>query len=103
MCSRRVFGHSLVDTCVELLAHSPSFAEVQEEAKRLDRFYIPTRYPKTEAASDDALRLARKTEWSELAEGFNIGLGQRILATDSEDYPLLECRTVDLQPAGKAP
>jgi len=43
--SRRVFGHSLFDTCAELCAQSPSFAEIEEQAKRLDRFYIPTRYP----------------------------------------------------------
>jgi HEPN domain-containing protein len=43
--SRRVYGHSLFDACGELRAHSPSFAEVEEQAKRLDRFYIPTRYP----------------------------------------------------------
>ena len=43
--SGRVFGHSLFDTCAELHAHSSSFVEVEEQAKRLDRFYIPTRYP----------------------------------------------------------
>jgi HEPN domain-containing protein len=43
--SRRVFGHSLLDTCAELRVHSSSFVEVEEQAKRLDRLYIPTRYP----------------------------------------------------------
>ncbi len=43
--NRRVLGHSLFDSCVELRAHSPSFASVEELATRLDRFYIPTRYP----------------------------------------------------------
>ena len=43
--SRHVYGHSLLDACAELRAHSPSFAEVEEQTKRLDRFYIPTRYP----------------------------------------------------------
>ena len=63
--------------------------------------HIPCRYPKTETADDDALRLARKTEWSEPAEGYNIGLGQRVLATDDKDYALLECRTIELEPAAK--
>jgi type VI secretion system protein ImpE len=58
--------------------------------------HIPCRYVKTEAADDDALRLARKTEWSEPVDGFNIGLGQRVLTTDTADYPLLECRTIEL-------
>jgi len=65
--------------------------------------HIPCRYPKTESSTDDALRLSRKTEWSEPIEGLNLGLGQRVLATESADYPLLECRTITLQPAaGKA-
>ena len=60
--------------------------------------HIPTRYPTTESAGDDLLRLARKTEWIEREEGFSMGLGQRILTTDSEEYPLLECRTVEFAP-----
>lgn len=59
--------------------------------------HIPCRYPNSEASADDALRLGRKTEWSAKAEGFNLGLGQRVLATDTDDYPLLECRTIELQ------
>jgi HEPN domain-containing protein len=43
--SRRVFGHSLVDSCTEVLPQSPAFAKAEEPSKRLDRFYIPTRYP----------------------------------------------------------
>ena len=61
--------------------------------------HIPTRYAGTERSTDAALRLARKTDWRAPAEGFNVGLGQRILATDQEDWPLLECRTIDLAPA----
>jgi type VI secretion system protein ImpE len=64
--------------------------------------HIPCRYPATEAATDDALRLARRTDWSEPAEGYNLGLGQRILATDTGDYALLECRTIDLEPPAQA-
>lgn len=61
--------------------------------------HVPTRYPGTEKSSDDKLRLARKTEWIECPEGFNLGRGQRILATDAEDYPLLECRKIEFTPA----
>jgi HEPN domain-containing protein len=43
--NRHAFGHSLFDSCSELTPHSSSFAAVEEPAKRLDRFYIPTRYP----------------------------------------------------------
>jgi type VI secretion system protein ImpE len=61
--------------------------------------HIPTRYPNSETAADDALRLARKTEWTEPVEGFNVGLGQRILTTEGGDHPLLQGGTFDLQPA----
>jgi type VI secretion system protein ImpE len=57
--------------------------------------HIPTRYARTESAKDGALRLARKTEWQELPEQTFVGLGQRILATDEGEYPLLQCRVID--------
>jgi type VI secretion system protein ImpE len=61
--------------------------------------HIPTRYSGTEKIADDKLRLARKTEWIECAEGYNLGRGQRILGTDGGDYPLLECRKIEFTPA----
>ena len=60
--------------------------------------HVPCRYPGTETSAEDALRLARKTEWSSPAEDFNLGLGQRVLVTDVEDIPLLECGAIELQP-----
>jgi type VI secretion system protein ImpE len=57
--------------------------------------HIPTRYAGTEAAKDGGLRLARKTEWQELAEETFIGLGQRVLVTDEGDHSLLQCRLID--------
>jgi type VI secretion system protein ImpE len=56
--------------------------------------HIPTRYPGTERSEDGSLKLARKTEWSNKG-GVNIGLGQRILATDAGEYPLLEIRKIE--------
>ena len=58
--------------------------------------HIPVRYPGTESADDDALRLARKTLWNEPAPGCFIGAGQRMLATESGEYPLLDCRTIEI-------
>jgi len=60
--------------------------------------HIPTRYPGTEKSLDDVLRLARKTEWTEPAPGCFIGLGQRLLATDAEELPLLDCRIIEFSP-----
>ena len=55
-----------------------------------------TRYSGSEAAEDDLIRLARRTEWDELAEGVYAGLGQRMLITDRDEYPLLEIRELVL-------
>lgn len=64
--------------------------------------HIPVRYPDSETASDDKLRLARKTDWKEAAPDCFLGLGQRILATDAGEYPLLECRSFEFTPAPAA-
>ncbi|HEX8601829.1 MAG TPA: type VI secretion system accessory protein TagJ [Pseudoduganella sp.] len=50
---------------------------------------IPTRYAGTVEQGDDALKLARRTEWAGVR-----GLGQRMLVTDSGDYPLLDTRSI---------
>jgi type VI secretion system protein ImpE len=52
---------------------------------------VPTRYAGTLERKDDALLLARRTEWSE--EGH--GLGQRMLVTDAGEYPLMDVRTIE--------
>jgi type VI secretion system protein ImpE len=56
---------------------------------------IPTRYPGSETSEADAVRLARRTEWLGGDEGA-VGLGQRMLATDELEMPLLEVRSVKL-------
>lgn len=58
---------------------------------------IPARYPGTEAAPDPALQLGRKTEWTDVGEGLFTGLGQRMLATDGGEFPLLEVRAIRLK------
>jgi len=58
---------------------------------------IPTRYPGAESSLDTAIQLARKTEWDEPAEGIYHGRGQRMLATDQDDYPILDIRAVELK------
>jgi len=55
---------------------------------------IPTRYPGSEASDDGLIALARKTVWQEVAPDTHHGLGQRVFATDANDVPLLELRTL---------
>jgi type VI secretion system protein ImpE len=57
---------------------------------------IPTRYAGSELSSDSALRLGRQTSWKELDGGHFVGLGQRMLATDHGEYPLLDIRSIIL-------
>ena len=57
---------------------------------------IPTRYPGSEASADGLIALARKTLWDEVASDTHHGLGQRILATDAGDVPLMEIRTLTI-------
>ena len=55
---------------------------------------IPVRYPCSEMAEDNSLRLGRKTDWRNAGDDFYIGLGQRMFSTDQGEYPLMEIRDV---------
>jgi type VI secretion system protein ImpE len=57
---------------------------------------IPTRYSGSEASADGSIALARKTIWDEVGPDRHYGLGQRILATDAGDVPLMEIRTLSI-------
>ncbi len=57
---------------------------------------IPTRYPGSESCEDEAVRLARKTEWVEKPGEAYIGLGQRMFATDAGEFSLLQVRQIEL-------
>ena len=64
---------------------------------------IPTRYPVQES-DDDTIRLARRTEWHEPIAGTYLGSGQRMLATNAGEYPLLEIRELQFEtPTPAAP
>ena len=63
---------------------------------------VPTRYWQSERSSDPMIRLARKTDWVEVAPETFEGRGQRILATDAGDFPLMDIRSIELA-QGEAP
>jgi type VI secretion system protein ImpE len=60
---------------------------------------IPTRYPGSEDSEDSLIRLARKTEWIELDPETFLGRGQRLLATDQGEHPLMDIRQIVLEVA----
>ncbi|MEO1616201.1 MAG: type VI secretion system accessory protein TagJ [Planctomycetota bacterium] len=58
---------------------------------------VPTRYFQSEATNDSAIRLARKTDWQNVpGDDAQFGLGQRMIATDADDFALLDLRRISL-------
>jgi len=55
---------------------------------------IPARYPLLSGVSNQCL-LSRQTDWQDLGEDVFQGLGQRMLATDRSEYPILQVRSID--------
>lgn len=60
--------------------------------------FIPTRYPGSEQAEDTTLALSRRTEWVD-RDGWFLGLGQRMFATDAAEFPLMDIRRITFTPA----
>jgi len=60
---------------------------------------IPTRYPGSESSEDGQVVLSRKTLWQELSAETFAGLGQRVLTTDAEDFPLMDVRSIEIEAA----
>lgn len=52
---------------------------------------LPVRYPDL-ASADDAIKLARKTEWQELGDDLYLGRGQKMWMTDQGELALLDIR-----------
>lgn len=57
---------------------------------------IPARYPLLSGISNDHL-LSRKTNWQDCGDDVMEGIGQRMLATDQSEYPLLQIRSIELE------
>jgi type VI secretion system protein ImpE len=55
---------------------------------------IPSRYPNL-AAAEDADLLARRTEWLPREGDVHEGVGQRLLASDQNDYAFLQVRSIE--------
>jgi type VI secretion system protein ImpE len=58
---------------------------------------IPVRYSGTEDHADVAEKLSKKTDWEQPYEGVYTGLGQRMLVTDQDEYPILGVRKILFQ------
>lgn len=60
---------------------------------------VPTRYPGTAASTYPIVRLARATTWDSAGGDTLVGTGQRILATDGGETPLMDLRTLRVEAA----
>ncbi len=61
---------------------------------------LPVRYPGALAALDDALALARRTDWQALSgDDQYAGVGQRTLISGEGDHPLLDLRLIEFDAA----
>jgi type VI secretion system protein ImpE len=58
--------------------------------------FLPARYPGSETAEDDEVRLGRKTLWRDLGADTHVGVGQRMFATDVGETAILEARAIEL-------
>lgn len=58
--------------------------------------YLPTRYIGSEATENPDHALARGTDWIDRGDGVFEGVGQRVLMTADDDFPVLEIREARL-------
>ena len=69
--------------------------EVETRSGQVSMAFVPVLYPGTEASGDAALMLARRTDWAE-RDGLELGLGQRLIATDGPENGILSVRDIRL-------
>ncbi len=59
---------------------------------------IPALCPLSSQHPDDQVRLGRLTEWSADENGEEAPYGQKTLLIDGEEFPILEIRTLEIEP-----
>jgi type VI secretion system protein ImpE len=69
------------------------------EGEELGEILLPTISPLSWRHPNDAVRLGRMTEWTELDGGSAAPYGQKMLLVDGEEFPILELRELDVAPA----
>jgi type VI secretion system protein ImpE len=72
----------------------PSF-----RGRDLGEVLLPVLTPFAFREGDDALKLGRSTEWRELPSGGVAPVGQKMLLIDGEEAPILDLRSLEIQPA----
>lgn len=75
-----------------LVRTGPAFQD-----RELGEVLLPALSPLTWQHADDAVRLGRATVWEE-ENGVAVPMGQKMLLVDGEEFPLLELRTLEINP-----
>ena len=57
--------------------------------------FFPTLYNGTWQQANDAVRLGRMTDWTDLGDGTFIGIGTRLFWMDGKDRSILDMRTIE--------
>jgi type VI secretion system protein ImpE len=69
------------------------------EGSELGEVLLPVLSPLSWRHSNDAVRLGRMTEWTELGGLPSAPYGQKMLLVDGEEFPILELRELEIAPA----
>lgn len=56
--------------------------------------FIPTRYQGSVESKEDEVLLGKKTLWRQVYKDVFFGQGQRMLATERQDYPIMDVRQI---------
>jgi type VI secretion system protein ImpE len=83
-------------TPVDLIETVWQSVEIEFENGGSKSAYVPARYPGSESHLDQQIVRGVKTEWQAIDDRYALGLGQKILTTDSGDFPILECQHIEL-------
>jgi type VI secretion system protein ImpE len=75
------------------LRAGPSF-----KGQNLGEILIPALSAGTLQSDDPEVRLGRATEWCRDESGVEFPLGQKVLLVDGREVPLLEIRTLEMNP-----
>ncbi|HKV24483.1 MAG TPA: type VI secretion system accessory protein TagJ [Candidatus Acidoferrum sp.] len=68
----------------------------QYQDRELGEVLLPVLTPFAGKHSDPEVRLGRKTVWEETEDGDEVPVGQKILLSDEEEWPILELRSIQI-------
>jgi type VI secretion system protein ImpE len=78
-------------------------ASADFQGRPLGEVFLPVLHPFSWQSSDPQVRLGRATAWEETASGEVLPRGQKMLAADDEEWPLLSLRALEFEVAQAAP